>query len=57
MSDQRDAKIWVAVNHNFTALHKQPKTYDEAAKELEEYTFMTGNAGAVVQDNEEGINW
>ena len=56
-NDERQAKIWVAVNHNCRALTKESQTYDEATKELEEYSFQTGNTGAVLRNDDDEIIW
>lgn len=39
--------LWMAYNHNGTALMKEPGSKRAANKELREYTQATGNAGSV----------
>lgn len=52
-----ESKIWIPVNHNGTALSKEPMTFDDAQKEANEYSFQTGNGSSVVEQSDPDINW
>lgn len=57
MSDAHLRRIWFPVNHNGIPLTEAPLSYKDAEEELKEYTFQTGNSGAVLFQDSDDIVW